>query len=115
MKRRKWTKEERKQIYQKYKGHCAYCGLPITIQEMQVDHIVALKRGGPDSIENANPACRMCNKYKDTLTLYDFKNWLLAGVIGRLRKLFIFRIAERYGMISVNDWDKKFYFERVKK
>lgn len=115
MKRRKWTKEERKQIFQKYKGHCAYCGLPITIQEMQIDHIVALKRGGPDSIENANPACRMCNKYKDTLTLYDFKNWLLAGVIGRLRKLFIFRIAERYGMISVNDWDKKFYFERVKK
>lgn len=115
MKRRKWTKEERKQIFQKYKGHCAYCGLPITIQEMQVDHIVALKRGGPDSIENANPACRMCNKYKDTLTLYDFKNWLLAGVTGRLRKLFIFRIAERYGMISVNDWDKKFYFERVKK
>ena len=115
MKRRKWTKEERKQIYQKYKGHCAYCGLPITIQEMQVDHIVALKRGGLDSIENANPACRMCNKYKDTLTLYDFKNWLLAGVTGRLRKLFIFRIAERYGMISVNDWDKKFYFERVKK
>lgn len=115
MKRRKWTKEERKQIFQKYKGHCAYCGLPISIQEMQVDHIVALKRGGPDSIENANPACRMCNKYKDTLTLYDFKNWLLAGVTGRLRKLFIFRIAERYGMISVNDWDKKFYFERVKK
>ena len=114
MKRRKWTKEERKQIYQKYKGHCAYCGLPITIQEMQVDHIVALKRGGPDSIENANPACRMCNKYKDTLTLYDFKNWLLAGVIGRLRKLFIFRIAERYGMISVNDWNKKFYFETIK-
>ena len=111
MKRRKWTKEERKQIFQKYKGHCAYCGLPITIQEMQIDHIVALKRGGPDSIENANPACRMCNKYKDTLTLYDFN----AGVIGRLRKLFIFRIAERYGMISVNDWDKKFYFERVKK
>lgn len=114
MKRRKWTKEERKQIYQKYKGHCAYCGLPITIQEMQVDHIVALKRGGPDSIENANPACRMCNKYKDTLTLYDFKNWLLAGVIGRLRKLFIFRIAERYGMISVNEWNKKFYFETIK-
>ena len=113
MKRRKWTKVERKQIFQKSKGHCAYCRLPITIQGMQVDHIVALKRGGPDSIENANPACRMCNKYKDTLTLYDFKNWLLAGVTGRLRKLFIFRIAERYGMISVNDWDKKFYFENI--
>lgn len=115
MKRRKWTKEERKRIYQKYKGHCAYCGCKIRIEEMQVDHIVALKRGGADSIENANPACRMCNKYKDTLTLYDFKNWLLAGVISRLQKLFIFRIAERYGMITVNKWDKKFYFERIKK
>lgn len=35
MKRRKWTKEERKRIYQKYKGHCAYCGCKIRIEEMQ--------------------------------------------------------------------------------
>lgn len=55
MKRRKWTKEERKRIYQKYKGHCAYCGCKIRIEEMQIDHIVALKRGGADSIENTNP------------------------------------------------------------
>lgn len=29
-------------------------------------------------------------------------------------KVFIFRIAERYGMISVNEWNKKFYFETIK-
>lgn len=29
MKRRKWTKTERRQIYDKYKGHCAYCGIKI--------------------------------------------------------------------------------------
>lgn len=114
MKRRKWTKQERKQIYEKYNGHCAYCGIKIKPQEMQVDHIVALRRGGADSIENANPSCRMCNQYKDTLTLDSFKNWLLAGVVTRLRKVFIFRIAERYGMISVNEWNKKFYFETIK-
>lgn len=114
MKRRKWTKEERKQIYDKYKGHCAYCGIRIKPQEMQVDHIKALRCGGADSIENANPSCRICNKYKSTLSLDVFKNWLLAGLVARLRKIFIFRIAERYGMITVNQWDKKFYFEKSK-
>lgn len=114
MKRRKWTKTERRQIYDKYKGHCAYCGIKIKPEEMQIDHIVALMYGGADSIENTNPACRMCNKYKSSLTLDSFKNWILAGVVRRLEKLFIFRIAARYGMITVNKWDKKFYFERIK-
>lgn len=82
---------------------------------MQVDHIIALKRGGADSLENVNPSCRKCNKYKSSLALEDFRNWLLGGLTGRLRKLFAFKMAEKYNMVSVHEWDKKFYFEKVKK
>ena len=113
-KRHKWTKEERLKIYQKFQGHCAYCGLEIDLKDMQIDHITSLYQNGEDSVENAVCSCRLCNSYKRANSLEKYRNWLLAGVIERLRKLFIFRIAERYGMITVNDWDKKFYFEKLK-
>lgn len=33
------TKAERFQVYNKYGGHCAYCGKKIGYKDMQVDHI----------------------------------------------------------------------------
>ena len=32
------TKAMRQQVYEKYGGHCAYCGRQIEYKEMQVDH-----------------------------------------------------------------------------
>ena len=28
-------------------------------------------------------------------------------------KIYIFRVALNYGMITINGWDKKFYFEKT--
>lgn len=39
-------KAVRKQVYEKYNGHCAYCGRPIAYKDMQVDHIKAKYVGG---------------------------------------------------------------------
>ena len=36
----------RTKVYQKYSGHCAYCGKNIEITEMQVDHMKSKKHGG---------------------------------------------------------------------
>ena len=36
------SKAMRQQVYDKYHGHCAYCGREITMKEMQVDHIVPI-------------------------------------------------------------------------
>ena len=58
------AKIDRQAIYAKYGGRCAYCGHPIDIKDMQVDHIFPKWRGGPDAMENLNPSCRMCNFYK---------------------------------------------------
>lgn len=40
---------------------CAYCGV---MPAMGVDHVLALSRGGTNTIENLVPACLKCNQQK---------------------------------------------------
>lgn len=106
-------KEIRLQVYNKYDGHCAYCGNKIEYKDMQVDHIIPQReKGSTNDIENLMPSCRMCNHYKRGYSLYQFKEWLLAGIIERIKKIYIVKVAERYGMITFHEWDKKFYYEK---
>ncbi len=65
--RRRLTKEERRAVYDKMGGHCAYCGCELHYKDMQVDHVVPLRKGGPDVPDNMLPACRSCNHYKDSI------------------------------------------------
>lgn len=103
---------DRQQVYNKYNGHCAYCGKKITIKDMQVDHIKPIAGGGTDDLNNLNPSCRLCNHYKRAEPLEIFRSWKLAGIVERLKKNYIFRVALAYGMIEIKGWDKKFYYER---
>lgn len=109
--RKTFNKKDRLLIYKKYNGHCAYCGMELPLKDLQVDHIVSLKQGGTNTIDNANPSCRLCNHYKRSSSIDVFRNYLLGGLIKRLRKIYIFRVAEKYGMIEIKEWDKKFYYE----
>ena len=90
-------------------------GCEISIKDMQVDHIKPKRSGGIDDIDNLNPSCRLCNHYKRANKLEVFSSWQLGGLVDRLRKIYIFRVAERYGIVSVNGFTNKFYFERFKK
>lgn len=107
------SKAVRKQVYEKYGGHCAYCGRPIAYKDMQVDHIKAHYLGGADELENYNPACRMCNFYKGTMNIDHFRDQLKL-VRERLRKVYIYRLSLAYGLIEEKDNDIEFYFERGK-
>lgn len=110
-KRKAISKATRLKVYNKYDGHCAYCGCELTLKTMQVDHIVSVYwNNGPNNIENYNPACRMCNFYKGTKSLERFKEEL-AKITGRLEKTFIYRLAKKYNLLSENDIDIKFYYE----
>jgi hypothetical protein len=42
-------------------GACAWCG---SSDDLQVDHIFPLSRGGTDDEENLQPLCRLCNLRK---------------------------------------------------
>lgn len=107
-------KAVRKQVYEKYNGHCAYCGRPIAYKDMQVDHIKAKYVGGADELDNYNPACRMCNFYKGAMDIDHFRDQLKT-VRERLHKVYIYRLSLAYGLIKEKDNDIEFYFETCNK
>ena len=117
MKRKPIPQEVRRQVHDKYKGHCAYCGCELEYEDMQVDHIESVylaEYGGKEadnSIGNLMPACRQCNFYKQTLSIEGLRR-KLTNFQERLSKEFAIRLGKRYGMISTHSWDGKFYFEK---
>lgn len=109
------TKQTRQAVYNKYGSHCAYCGKKLEYKDMQVDHIDPQRyyddKKKADRMENLNPACRRCNHYKRGNSLGGFRR-LLKTLHQRVREIYICKVAEDYGIITVNEWDELFYFER---
>ena len=121
-------KIDREQVYNKYNGLCAYCGNPIEIKSMQVDHIFPQARKHRlksnvmreienieftdiDDIRNLNPSCRRCNHYKRALDVSEFRK-LLLSLHERIQKQYIDKVAIDYGIITVKPFDGIFYFEK---
>lgn len=103
----------RKAVYQKYGGKCAYCGCELEYKDMQVDHIRSVYwNNGGNEIENLMPACRMCNFYKSTFSIEEFRE-RLQMLTDRLEKTFIYRIAKKYGIVTEQKEPIRFYFEKV--
>lgn len=103
-------KDMRREVYEMYDGHCAYCGKEIDITEMQVDHVQSVKLGGADEIENYRPACHSCNFYKSTMSVEGLREQL-SLIPGRLEKLLTFRLALAHGLVRITGKPVKFYFE----
>lgn len=104
-------KKIREQVYKKYNGHCAYCGCEIDYKDMQVDHVISVYgKDGSNDLDNLMPTCRMCNFYKSTYSLDDFRK-NLETLHERLRKPFIYRLALKYRLIEEHKKNVVFYFE----
>lgn len=43
---------------------CVYCGKSAPDVELEVDHVIASSRGGPDHVSNLTTACWTCNRGK---------------------------------------------------
>jgi 5-methylcytosine-specific restriction endonuclease McrA len=120
-------KINREEIYNKCNGHCAYCGVEITIKQMQVDHIEPhwhtltetqaqkskIKKGSHE-IENLNPSCSRCNKWKSTYSLESFRNVIETSLVRLERDTPNFRLARDYGLLTETPKRIKFYFELIK-
>lgn len=112
MSRKQIAQKIRKQVYEKYNRHCAYCGCELKYKDMEVDHVIPVYgKDGGNGIDNLLPSCRMCNFYKSTFTLDEFRK-NLETLHERLRKPFIYRLALKYGLVEENRKKIKFYFER---
>lgn len=109
--RKSISKELRFKVYNKYKGHCAYCGCELRLEEMQIDHLKDFYNNGENlNFDNLMPSCRQCNFYKSTHTLEVFRSEL-GKLRERLNKEFIYRLSKKYDLITENDKEIKFYFE----
>lgn len=53
------------------RGRCAYCRIRLS-DEMHVDHVTPLKRGGPDRRSNLQLTCESCNLTKSAQDPIDF-------------------------------------------
>jgi len=104
------NKTNREIIYNKYNGHCGYCGKEIDYKDMQIDHIKPKAIGGRDENDNYMPACRRCNHYKRTLGLEGFRQYITM-LDERIVKNYITKVGIDFGIIELNKFNGVFYFE----
>jgi 5-methylcytosine-specific restriction endonuclease McrA len=120
-------KINREEVYNKCLGRCAYCGVEITLKQMQVDHIKPLYRNdqvttlevwgverGTDEMDNLNPSCARCNKWKSTYSLEMFRTIVEKSIDRLERDTPNFRLAKDYGLLNVTKNKVIFYFEKEK-
>jgi len=54
--------------HQVQRGICHYCGKQVPSEQITMDHVVPVARGGRSTRGNIVPACTACNKTKKALT-----------------------------------------------
>lgn len=63
-----FTNNTKQIIMKKSNGICAICGKPIYQEDLTIDHINPLSRGGTNDIDNLRATHKFCNQLKDNLT-----------------------------------------------
>lgn len=51
-------------LFYRDKGHCAYCGIQLTLDTITRDHVIPMSRGGKDDWDNVVACCPTCNYLK---------------------------------------------------
>lgn len=57
-------------------GICYYCGDKVSHQELTMDHLVPLARGGRSTKDNLVPCCKSCNTKKKTMLPVEWEEYL---------------------------------------
>lgn len=133
----------RNEVYKKCKGHCAYCGDKIKIEDMQVDHIIPKSNFNQtvknqimhpnidlkqipnflrhltvedlNHIDNLNPSCRLCNNAKDSFHLKLFRVELEVQIYRARLYSRNYRFALKYNQVKETPKPIIFYFEKLLK
>lgn len=111
---------KRKLVYDKYGGHCAYCGCTLE-SKWHMDHLIPVIRclttGKPtakehDNIDNLMPACPSCNLDKRSMPLESWRG-LIANKVNVLnRDITVYKFAKRFGLVNETGYEVEFYFEK---
>ena len=120
MARKAISKKIRMEVYNKYNGHCAYCGKEIEYKDMQVDHLIPIRNWNNKYTEeelwcfdNYMPACRCCNHYKRANSLESFRKMIKEIPKKLYRDNYIYKVGLDYNLIEPHEHKIKFYFEQL--
>jgi hypothetical protein len=119
MKRKAIPKKVREAVYNKYDGHCAYCGKELEPKGWQLDHLIPYQRERwkkyteeeIECFENYMPACRRCNHYKRAHSLEVFRKYIEEIPAKLYRDNYIYKVGLDYGLVEAHEHKIKFYFE----
>lgn len=91
--RRWYSRYDKLEVLKRTKGRCAACGKKLKVpsidkehekhpdvENMTIDHIIPIDRGGTDSLRNMLPLCYDCNQKKGN-TIY-IPDWYYTAIIG---------------------------------
>ncbi|KAI4442179.1 HNH endonuclease [Schaedlerella arabinosiphila] len=70
--RRKFTAYEKETVYERYNGHCAICGRPVSPKRMTISHKTPLSKGGTNGMDNLLLSCWSCSQAKQNLSMEEF-------------------------------------------
>jgi hypothetical protein len=121
IKRKTISKKMREAVYDKYNGHCAYCGKQIEYKDMQIDHLIPVQRGRfgryteeqLECFENYMPTDRRCNHYKRAHSLEVFRKMIEEIPSKLYRDNYIYKVGLDYNLIEAKERKIKFYFEEI--
>lgn len=68
----------RRALYRRDNNTCQYCGTKLGLNNLTIDHVVPVSKGGKTSWDNCVIACRPCNSRKGNNLLYMTNMRLLA-------------------------------------
>ena len=68
MRKKVWTKH-----FELIKGECFCCKKELYMDEFECGHIIPVKDGGQNTIDNLEPICRQCNQDMGTINLNVYK------------------------------------------
>lgn len=98
-------------INAKTEGRCYYCG---STENVGVDHLEPMARGGGHDIDNLVPACRRCNSSKCALPIEEFRHNCAIRLLGFPLPFTRQHVAwARARGLDLTDYDNfQFWFER---
>jgi diadenosine tetraphosphate (Ap4A) HIT family hydrolase len=65
----------RYQVLTRAEYRCELCGISAEEKALEVDHIIPMAKGGPDTLENFQALCYTCNAQKRDHDDTDFRDW----------------------------------------
>jgi len=78
--------KKRKEIFERDKYKCHYCGQTVTVENATLDHLIPRSKDGDDSKENLVVSCFECNSIKSGKTIEEVAPKLLERLKSKSNK-----------------------------